>query len=84
MLGMFAAVEVYKEIKKPSDRSAYMQENKAKLNKLAPLKDYIMMKWTILRSAMIGTFVGILPGAAALSQAGSPTRRKRNSASIRN
>ncbi|OUQ77246.1 tripartite tricarboxylate transporter permease [Flavonifractor sp. An100] len=64
MLGMFAAVEVYNEIVSPSDRSAY-QTKGAKLTKLAPVRDFIEMKGTIIRSALIGTFVGILPGAGS-------------------
>lgn len=64
MMGMFAAVEVYNEIEKPSDRSAY-QEERTKLTKLAPISDFIQMKWTILRSALIGAIVGILPGAGS-------------------
>lgn len=65
MMGLFAAVEVFKEIKKPSDRTAYSKENSAEITKLASLKDYLEMKWTIIRSGIIGTIVGIMPGAGA-------------------
>jgi len=65
MLGMFAAVEVYKEIHNPTDRSMYQNGKQAKLSKLAPLKDYIDMKWTIIRSALLGTAIGIIPGAGS-------------------
>lgn len=65
MLGMFAAVEVYNEAVKPTDRSVYNSKNQADLTRLAPLGDFIAMKWTIVRSAVIGAFVGILPGAGS-------------------
>lgn len=65
MMGMFAAVEIYNEIVKPTDRRAYDSKNRSKLTKLAPLSDFIEMKWTIVRSAIIGAFVGILPGAGS-------------------
>lgn len=65
MLGMFAAVEVYNEVVKPTDRSIYNTKNQTALSKLAPLQDFIKMRWTIIRSALIGAFVGILPGAGS-------------------
>ena len=65
MMGMFAAVEVYHEIAAPSDRSVYHSKQRAELTKLAPIRDFIQMKWTILRSALIGATVGILPGAGS-------------------
>ena len=34
MLGVFAAVEIFKEIRKPADRSAYSKDNQAKVDKL--------------------------------------------------
>jgi putative tricarboxylic transport membrane protein len=65
MLGMFAAAEVFKEIRSPSDRENFSKEHMAKLSKMAPIKEYFEMKWTIIRSALIGTIVGILPGAGS-------------------
>lgn len=65
MLGMFAAVEVFSEINKPSDKSEYESENAADISKLASIKEMWELKWTILRSGAIGTVVGILPGAGA-------------------
>lgn len=65
MLGMFAAVEVFGEIVKPADRSAYNTKNSADISKLVSLKEMFHLKWTMLRSGIIGTFVGIMPGAGA-------------------
>lgn len=65
MMGMFAAVEVYNEVVKPTDRSAYSSDNASKLTKLSSLREFFELKWTIVRSALIGTFVGILPGAGS-------------------
>lgn len=65
MLGMFAAVEVFNEVVSPSDRSVYKSQNRTALTKLASIKDFVEMRWTILRSAVIGAFVGILPGAGS-------------------
>ena len=65
MLGVFAAVEIFKEIRKPADRSAYSKDNQAKVDKLASFKELWELKWTALRSGILGTFVGIMPGAGA-------------------
>ncbi len=65
MLGMFAAVEIFDQIRKPSDRSAYSKENQAKVTKLASFKELWELKWTALRSGLLGTVVGIMPGAGA-------------------
>jgi putative tricarboxylic transport membrane protein len=65
MLGLFAAVEIFSEIKKPSDRSVYSDNNKADISKLASFMDMWKLKWTIVRSGVLGTVVGIMPGAGA-------------------
>lgn len=65
MLGLFAAVEIFKEIRKPSDRSAFEGDKQADISKLATFKDFWALKWTTLRSGVIGTVVGIMPGAGA-------------------
>ena len=47
------------------DFSAYNKDNQAKLTKLASFKELWSLKWTALRSGVLGTFVGIVPGAGA-------------------
>lgn len=65
MLGLFAAVEIYNEVVKPRDMSAYSKDKHASISKLAGLKDIWELKWTTLRSGILGTVVGIMPGAGA-------------------
>ena len=65
MLGMFAAAEIFHRIKEPIDRSAFSEEKKADISKLARFKDFWELKWTSLRSALIGTALGIVPGCGA-------------------
>lgn len=62
MVGIFAVAEVIKQITKQTDRSQFDDK---KLSKLVSLKEMWTMKWTMLRCAIIGTFVGIVPGAGA-------------------
>ena len=65
MLGLFAVVEVFSEITNPTDRSAYGTEQKADISKLVSFKEMLHLKWTMLRSSVIGGLVGIMPGAGA-------------------
>lgn len=65
MLGLFAAVEIYNAVYKPRDLSAYSKDKQADISKLAKFKDIWELKWTTLRSGLIGTMVGIMPGAGA-------------------
>ena len=65
MLGMFAVAEILNNIHTPVDFSAYSKENQAKLTKMASFKELWSLKWTALRSGVLGTFVGIVPGAGA-------------------
>lgn len=65
MLGMFAAVEIFSQIRKPSDRSAYSSDKQADISRLVSLKEMLAMKWTVLRSGVLGSIVGIMPGAGA-------------------
>lgn len=64
MVGMFAATEVFKQTLEHSTIEGPDSVGKVK-TKLLSIGDFFMMKWTILRSALIGTIVGILPGAGA-------------------
>ena len=67
MIGMFAVVEVLKQTIKRDQLSSVEGEGKSKGTKttLPPLKEWFGYKWTVLRSSIIGTVVGILPGAGA-------------------
>jgi len=65
MLGLFAAVEIYNEIHKPQDRNKFSGSKTADISKLASFKELWELKWTALRSGILGTVVGIMPGAGA-------------------
>ena len=65
MLGLFAAVEIYNVAHTPRDMSAYAKDKQADITKLASFKDIWEVKWTALRSGILGTFVGVMPGAGA-------------------
>ena len=65
MLGMFAVAEILGNIHTPVDFSVYSKDNAAKLNKMVTMKELWELKWTALRSGVLGTFVGIVPGAGA-------------------
>jgi putative tricarboxylic transport membrane protein len=62
MIGLFAATEVLKQLRKRDELD--LGKNASVSTKLTGLGLW-GMKWTILRSAAIGTVVGILPGAGA-------------------
>ena len=62
MIGLFAATEVLKQLQKRSKID--VGKNASVSTKLTGLGLW-GMKWTILRGAVIGTIVGILPGAGA-------------------
>lgn len=66
MIGMFAITEVLKETK---DRSKLENIKEVKgtkeLDKIISVKEIWEMKGTITRSGLLGTIVGILPGAGA-------------------
>lgn len=65
MIGMFAITEVLKQtVKRTKIESVGKDSGKVK-TKLTSLKELWVMKWTIIRSGIIGTIVGILPGAGA-------------------
>ncbi len=67
MIGMFAVTEVLKQTQKPTklaDIGPGGSNNKVKAD-LLTFKEAWSIKWTIIRSSIIGTLVGILPGAGA-------------------
>lgn len=67
MVGLFALVEIFKNLVSAADGSQKKEYNEAgKIDKLCSLKELWEMKSTILRSAVIGTGVGVLPGAGAI------------------
>lgn len=68
MVGLFALVEIFKNLQKmnaPKEKSDYNSAG-AKFTKLCTPRELWAMKGTVLRSAIIGTGVGILPGAGAI------------------
>ncbi len=67
MIGMFAVTEVLKQTVEPQKKLVAVDKNAEEKVKtsLMSFKEGWEMKWTILRSAIIGTVVGILPGAGA-------------------
>ena len=69
MVGLFAVVEVFKslaKINKPKSDNGMDLSKTGKVNaRLCSLKELWEMKVTVARSAVIGTVVGILPGAGA-------------------
>ena len=63
MIGLFAAVEVFKVLaKKKKEKAETIGSVSTKLMNFKELWD---MKVTILRSSILGTVIGILPGAGA-------------------
>ena len=67
MIGFFAVTEVLKQTYKPSKLQAVGGDGKStRLDaKLPSLKEFLSVKWIVLRCAIVGTMVGILPGAGA-------------------
>jgi len=66
LIGIFAVTEVFNQT--ASDKRLRPEDGvgggKSK-TKMPSLKDWWQIKWTVFRSAIIGTIVGILPGAGA-------------------
>ncbi|MFZ7120123.1 MAG: tripartite tricarboxylate transporter permease [Eubacteriaceae bacterium] len=58
MIGLFAATEFYRQSERTVARSIVHLEN---ISKLPSIIEFWSLRWTILRSAIIGTFIGILP-----------------------
>lgn len=66
LIGVFAVTEVLKQTNKSDRLKAEDGIGGGKVNTTIPkLKEWLSIKWVIVRSAIIGTVVGILPGAGA-------------------
>jgi len=66
-IGLFAIGEVIEHVEtslKKKGEEGYVTQERVKIG-LPPLKDFLRMKWLYLRSAVLGTFLGILPGVGA-------------------
>ena len=64
MIGIFAVTEVLKQTYKPAKLKA-VDGHGSTTAKFPSLKELFSLKWTILRNAVMGTVIGILPGAGA-------------------
>ncbi|MDR1575615.1 MAG: tripartite tricarboxylate transporter permease [Treponema sp.] len=64
MIGFFAVTEVLKQTQK-RDKLDAVGDNTKVTTKMPSLKELISVKWTILRCSVVGTIIGILPGAGA-------------------
>lgn len=66
MIGMFAVTEILKNTHKPPKKMDAVDGGKGQTNtKMPTFKELWDIKGTIARSSLLGTFVGILPGAGA-------------------
>lgn len=63
MIGMFAVTEVVKQTGKP--RNTNNGQSCGTKTQLPSFMEFWHSKWVILRSSVLGTIVGILPGAGA-------------------
>lgn len=67
MVGLFALVEIFKNLVSAGNGTQKQKyKGDSKITKLCSLKELWEMKATIFRSAVIGTGVGVLPGAGAI------------------
>lgn len=71
MIGLFAASEVYRRIaQRDLMLVAEAADGDSHLRlRLPRLAELLRLRWTILRSSLLGLFVGILPGAGATTAA---------------
>lgn len=66
MIGIFAVTEVLKQTNKPKTLDASQGADGGQVKTVMPtMKEWLSIKWVIARSSIIGTVVGILPGAGA-------------------
>lgn len=69
MIGLFAASEVYRRIVQRDLVLVSEVTGSGARFKLSELKILKKLRWTVLRSSVLGLFVGILPGAGATTAA---------------
>lgn len=65
MIGFFAVTEVLKQTNKPAKLQAVGDSKKSVSAKIPSIKELLSVKWIIARCSVLGTVVGILPGAGA-------------------
>lgn len=71
VIGLFAISEVLEQMAKGIDkgkRKGYQEQVKVKIG-LPSWREILSLKWVFLRSGLIGTFLGILPGVGATTAA---------------
>ena len=66
MIGLFAVTEVLKQtVKRAKKGGGNEMEGVSYKTAIPGVKDFFAVKWVMLRSSVLGTVVGILPGAGA-------------------
>ncbi len=71
VIGLFAISEVFEQVEKRlkgGKREGYREQEKVKIG-LPSWMEIKYLKWVFLRSGLIGTFIGILPGVGATTAA---------------
>ncbi|MCL2568153.1 MAG: tripartite tricarboxylate transporter permease [Oscillospiraceae bacterium] len=64
MIGLFAIIEVLKQTVKRDTLDTSKGSGKSG-SILMPLREWFAMKWTVFRASVLGTAIGLLPGAGA-------------------
>ena len=65
MIGMFAVSEVFKQTIKPISLGEMVGGGSKVKTKMISFRQMMEIKWTVVRSSILGTVVGILPGAGS-------------------
>lgn len=65
MIGFFAVTEVLKQTDKPAKLKAVGNAKSSMSAEMPTLKEMLSIKWVIARCSVMGTAIGILPGAGA-------------------
>lgn len=65
MIGFFAVTEVLKQTNKPAKLQAVSGGKSSMAAQMPSLKEMLSVKWVIARCSVLGTVIGILPGAGA-------------------
>jgi len=69
-IGLFAASEVYRRVlQRDYVRVSEIAGSRRIRVELPRIRELVRLRWTILRSAVLGLFVGVLPGAGATTAA---------------